>query len=178
MQADIGTLLIIAGLFLVVFHGMKRQSSVVVAPIISASDTTLADRLWTSIGKPGAPGERFDKRGVVTVTGTVVGKEPHFNTDGDLVFGLMPDAPFKNLLTAASAKHTISGGGLWCEAVCQKANTSSEEVHQGDCARGGPFPKFPTPKMGEKWSVTGLHVIDIREGGHAEIHPIVRMSKI
>lgn len=142
------------------------------------NDTTLANRLWTSIAQPGLPGQRFIKKSIVTVTGKVVGKVPHYNTDGDLVFGLMPDPQFKNLLTPASAKHTISGGGLWCEAVCQKPNTSIEPVHFGDCSRGGPFPMFPMPKLGERWSVTGLHVIDVREGGHAEIHPITRMSKL
>ena len=170
-------LIILVGYFLVV-HNNKPSAAVGAVAAPPTSDAALAARLWTAIGQPGAPGVRFIKKSIVTVTGTVVGKEPHFNTDGDLVFGLMPDPPFKNLLTPGNATHTIDGGGLWCEAVCQKPNTSVEPVHTGDCARGGPFPKFPVPKMGEKWSVTGLHVIDVREGNFSEIHPITRMSKI
>lgn len=164
---------IIAGYFL-----LNRKTAIVAA--VAPNDAQLAARLWTSIGQPGAPGVRFQKRNIVTVTGTVVGKTPHYNRDGDLVFGLMPDPQFKHLLTgkASEIHKTISGGGIWCEAVCQKPNTSPEPVHLGDCAKGGPFPMFPMPKMGERWSVTGLHIIDVREGGHSEVHPVTRMSKI
>jgi hypothetical protein len=158
---------------------LKKQTTAVVAPVAGGGiggDNVLAARLWTAIGDPSPI--RFTKRGMVSVTGTVVGKEPHYNTDGDLVFGLKPDPQFQNLLTPQNKTYTIAGGGLWCEAVCQRPNTSIEPVHFNDCKRGGPFPIFPMPKMGERWRVTGLHIIDIREGGHAEIHPITSMSKL
>lgn len=136
---------------------------------------SLVDRLWTAIGDTSP--SRFERRGVVTVTGKVVGKEPHYNRDGDLVFSLKPDAQYQGLLTAGNSKEKYDGG-IWCEAVCQKENTSPEPVHKDDCKRGGPYPKFPKPNKGDRWSVTGLHIIDLREDGQAEIHPITAMSKI
>jgi|SRR5215510_1357294 len=138
--------------------------------------TSLAERLWTAIGDT-SPG-RFEKHDVVTCTGTVVGKEPHYNRDGDMVFGLEPDPECEHLLTPANETYDIDGGGLWCEAVCQRPVTSPEAVHKDDCKRGGPYPTFPMPELGERWSVTGLYIIDIREGGHGEIHPITRMRRL
>ena len=169
---DIGIIFVAAALAWIVLI----QKTVKVGAVTGVSDQALADRLWTAIGDPSPA--RFTRRGIVTVTGTVVGKAPHQNRDGDMVFGLMPDPQFKNLLVPGNKTHTISGGGLWCEAVCQGPNVSPEPVHANDCKRGAPFPKFPTPKLGERWSVTGLHIIDIREGNFAEIHPITRMTKI
>ena len=175
MLPDLGIILAVGALFFI----LANKKSVVVGAVTGAgagSDQALADRLWTAIGDTSTT--RYTKKSIVTVTGTVVGKAPHHNLDGDMVFGLKPDPQFTNLLTPQNKTYTIAGGGLWCEAVCQVANTSPEPVHVNDCKRGSPFPKFPMPKMGERWSVTGLHIIDLREGGHAEIHPITRMSKI
>ena len=42
----------------------------------------------------------------------------------------------------------------------------------------GTSPQFPLPTVGDRVKVTGAYVIDIREGGHAEIHPAFAMSKI
>jgi hypothetical protein len=42
----------------------------------------------------------------------------------------------------------------------------------------GTSPKFPSPVVGDRVEVTGPYVIDIREGGHAEIHPATTISKI
>lgn len=151
----------------------------IVAPVqlpTANNDNTLAQHLLLGLGTP-----RITPKRIVTVTGTISGCEPHFAPDGDLVFGLMPDPQFKNLLTPQNATHKCSGGGLWCEGMCQKMPNSlalSHPWHQGDCVRGGPFPKFPTPKVGDRYTITGMYAIDHREGGHAEIHPITRMSKL
>ena len=175
----LGGVVIFVAMFTIAFielHVLKNLKAFKAASSKGGNGASLSERLWTAIGDT-SPG-RFEKRGVVTVTGTVVGKEPHYNRDGDMVFGLAPDEEYEHLLTPANDTYTIAGGGLWCEAVCQRPNTSPEAVHKDDCKRGGPYPTFPMPGMGERWSVTGLHIIDIREGGHAEIHPITRMSKI
>lgn len=139
------------------------------------SSDSLVDRLWQGIGDTSST--RFERRGVVTVTGKVVGKKPHRNSDGDNVFSLKPDKQYQGLLTSANSEGKYEGG-LWCEAICQGSNTSKEAVHKDDCKRGGPFPKFPMPKLGERWRVSGLHIIDKREDGQAEIHPITSMQKI
>jgi hypothetical protein len=38
--------------------------------------------------------------------------------------------------------------------------------------------KRESPTVGEHILVTGIYVIDIREGGHAEPHPIYQIEKL
>lgn len=121
---------------------------------------------------PHDAGMRLDFGECITVTGTVVGeKEPHYAPDGDLVFALKLDPQYQHYVNDKNnaAKYQ---GGIWCEAVCVTKNNSTDVWHKGDCSVGGPFPKFPTPKRGDRLKVTGIHTIDNGEGGHAEIHPV------
>jgi hypothetical protein len=131
---------------------------------------------WACIAQP----NRLTRtsNGEVTVTGTVLGASggPHTAPDGDLVFSLKLDPQYKNLV---NAKNNVSkyNGGIWCEAVCQKSNKSPEPWHKGDCSGCSPK-KFFTPKVGQRLRISGTHVLDNREGGHAEIHPITSMEAI
>lgn len=168
-MGSIGIVLLVIGFFV-----LFKNKQAFVGPVAASNDSTLAARLLLGLGTP-----RITPKRIVTVTGTISGCDPHFAPDGDLVFGLMPDAQFKNLLTPQNATHKCSGGGLWCEGMCQQGVKSLPQPwHVGDCLKGGPFPKFPSPRVGDRYSVTGMYAIDHREGGHAEIHPITRMSKI
>jgi hypothetical protein len=132
--------------------------------------------LWQGIAQPA----RLQNLGCVTVTGQVVGVAPHYPSDGDMVFSLRPDPEYEHLLTEGNRTTEKMDGGIWCEAICQHENVSTESWHQGDCEQGGPFPKFPLPSIGDRMRVTGIHTIDNGEGeyGQAEIHPISAMSKI
>ena len=42
----------------------------------------------------------------------------------------------------------------------------------------GPAPESSHPIVGDRLKVTGAHATDIREGGHAEIHPPYAISRI
>ena len=132
--------------------------------------------LWQGIAQPA----RFQNLGCVTVTGQVVGVAPHYPTDGDMVFSLRLDPEYEHLLTEGNRTTEKMDGGIWCEAICQHENVSTESWHQGDCEKGGPFPKFPLPSIGDRLRITGIHTIDNGEGeyGQAEIHPITSMQQI
>lgn len=113
----------------------------------------------------------------VTVTGTVLSASggPHFAPDGDLVFSLKLDPQFKNLVNAKN-NGTKYAGGIWVEGVCQKANKAPEARHKGDC-KCSPT-KFTTPKVGQRLRISGAHVTDLGEDGHAEIHPATSIEVI
>jgi hypothetical protein len=129
---------------------------------------------WACIAQP----DRLSRQQEVTVTGTVLSSStgPHTAPDGDLVFSFKLDPQFKSLVNAKNndAKYA---GGIWVEAVCQKSNKSTEAWHKGDCANCTPK-KFFTPKVGQRLRISGTHVLDTREGGHAEIHPVSEMTAI
>jgi hypothetical protein len=114
----------------------------------------------------------------VTITGTVVGVKPHYTSDGDMVFALKPDEPYKEIVNIHNMSQSKMADGIWVEAVCQRPNESQDSWHVRDCAKGGPFPKFPLPNLGDRLRITGTYAIDIREGGYAEIHPVSRITKI
>jgi len=137
-------------------------------------DGPLLERLWMAIGVP----SRLAKIQNVTITGTVVGAKPHITSDGDMVFALKPDEPYKEIVNIHNMSQSKMANGIWVEAVCQGPNQSQQSWHVGDCAKGGPFPKFPLPNLGDRLRITGTYAIDIREGGHAEIHPVSRITKI
>ena len=94
-------------------RGSASVSPVGAVPSTNTPDDALAKRLLLGLGTP-----RITPKRVLTVTGTISGCKPHYAPDGDLVFGLMPDAQFKNLLTPQNATHKCAGGGIWCEAMC------------------------------------------------------------
>lgn len=125
---------------------------------------------------PNDKGMRLQFGECITVTGTVVGQtDPHYAPDGDMVFALKLDPQYSQYVNEKNnaAKYQ---GGIWCEAECQVKNTSTDPWHKGDCSVGGPFPKFRLPKRGDRLKVTGLHTIDMGEGGHAEIHPVSKIE--
>jgi hypothetical protein len=143
--------------------------------ILSPTTTTNCDSsLWNSIGNPGPP--RFKMLNpCTTVTGTVT--LVHFPPDGDTVLALALDSPYKFMITKANY-NTKMTGGIWVEMICQRNNNAEHEpIHNGDC-QGFNGQKFPTPKVGDHLSVTGSYILDIREGGHAEIHPAYSVTKI
>jgi hypothetical protein len=102
-----------------------------------------------------------------------VGAEPHNTPDGDMLFALKPDEPYKEMVNIHNLSQSKMAVGIWVEAVCQKPNQSQHSWHVGDCATGGPL-----PSLGDRLRITGTYARDIREGGHAEIHPVSRTTKI
>ena len=48
---------------------------------------------------------------------------------------------------------------------------------KGEC-NGYIGPIFSVPQAGQHIQVTGTYLLDIREGGHAEIHPVSSMKII
>lgn len=114
----------------------------------------------------------------VTVTGTIVGEQPHYAPDGDMVFSLKLDPQFSHLVNEKNNTEKYKGG-IWCEVVCVQNNKAENEPwHKGDCAAGAPFYKPALPKVGNRMKVTGIHAIDVREGGHSELHPVSSMQVI
>jgi len=110
----------------------------------------------------------------VNVSGTVV-SQPYYAPDGDLVFATKPNEQNITLtLTSGNQKK----GGLWIEGICQTNPHTSAPWHQGDCKRGGPFPKFPLPIVGQKVKISGKLVQDngIGEYGQIEIHPMYSLK--
>ena len=115
----------------------------------------------------------------ITVTGVVIPAGDggaHFAPDGDLVFAFKPDPQFAYLLNDKNMNNKKYDGALWVEGVCQKANKAKEARHAGDCKCNAP--RFPTPKNGERYRITGAHCWDVGEDGHGELHPIYSMEKI
>jgi hypothetical protein len=113
----------------------------------------------------------------ISVAGNVtLVHDPSAGFDGDVVFALTLDKPYQNLVTTANFNSKMTGG-IWVELICQYSNNATALVHKGDCS-AGTSPKFTIPSVGDRVNVTGAYVIDIREGGHAEIHPASAMSKI
>jgi hypothetical protein len=125
---------------------------------------------------PGPP-RFFMLHPCITVTGNVsLVHDPAGGFDGDIVFALALDEPYQNLVTTTNFNSKMTGG-IWVELICQYPNNATALVHKGDCS-AGTSPKFFEPVVGDRVKVTGAYVIDIREGGHAEIHPVSSMSKI
>lgn len=132
--------------------------------------------IYNDMVNPGIP-RFFILHPCITVTGNItLVHDPSGGFDGDIVFALALDEPYQNLVTTTNF-NTKMTGGIWVELICQYTNNATALVHKGDCS-AGTSPKFPPPEVGDRVEVTGAYVIDIREGGHAEIHPATTMSKI
>jgi hypothetical protein len=145
------------------------------------ANISLADRnntkcdfnLWNNIINPGPP--RFYMiNPCVTITGSIT--LIHYPSDGDTVLAVTLDKKYENMVTDANF-NTKMNGGIWVELICQRPNTSIELIHKGDCYEGN-IPKFSKFEVGDRVEVTGAYIIDIREGGHAEIHPASTILKI
>ena len=133
--------------------GKKKQA--IIAPDAAGNDATLANRLLLGLGTP-----RITPKNMVTITGTVVGVAPHYAPDGDMVFALKPDPPNDNLVNAQNKAQSKMAGGIWCEGMCQQGPKNlSQPWHKGDCIKGGPFPKFTLPNVGDKLLLTGFYAI-------------------
>jgi hypothetical protein len=130
--------------------------------------------LWNFIPLPGPP--RFIMLNpCVTVSGNV--SVVRFPADGDAVMALTLDKPYSNMVTVGNFNDKMKGG-IWVELICQKPMnlTTVEPFKIGSC-KGYNGPVFNLPKVGDHLTVTGTYIIDVREGGHAEIHPTSRVVR-
>jgi hypothetical protein len=100
-----------------------------------------------------------------------------FPADGDAVMALTLDKPYSNMVTVGNFNDKMKGG-IWVELICQKPMnlTTVEPFKIGSC-KGYNGPVFNLPKLGDHLTVTGTYIIDVREGGHAEIHPTSRVVR-
>ena len=75
----------------------------------------------------------------------------HTPSDGDTVFALKLDKPFSSMVTSVNKKSPNMKGGIWVEMICQRPNTSKEEIHKGDCSKPDEMKEFhwPTPHKGD-----------------------------
>jgi hypothetical protein len=128
--------------------------------------------LWNFIANP--PGRFKILSQCVTVTGIVLSVQ--YEPDGDTDFPLSLDPPYKNMVTQANF-NPLMRGGIWSEMICQHPEESVEAFKRGEC-NGYNGPIFSVPQIGEHLRVTGTYLLDIREGGHAEIHPVSSMQLI
>ena len=98
--------------------------------------------------------------------------------DGDTDFPLALDPPYKNTVTKANF-NPVMQGGIWSEMICQHPETSSEvqPFKRGEC-KGFNGPIFNVPQVRQHIRVTGTYLLDLREDGHAEIHPVSSIELI
>ena len=123
---------------------------------------------------------RFIVGNCITVTGKVTWTH-YINTDGDANFNLKPDSKYSSLLTPVNINNQKLKGALHVEVVCQGKNTSTDPVKKNQCKDpkyNGPDFKGVLPTVGQHVEVTGIYVIDVREGGHAEVHPAYHIKSI
>jgi hypothetical protein len=123
---------------------------------------------------------RFIVGNCVTVTGTVTWTH-YINTDGDANFNVKLDSKYSSLLTPVNMHSPKLKGALHIEVVCQGKNTSTDPVKKNQCKDpkyDGPDFKNVLPTVGQHVEVTGIYVIDVREGGHAELHPAYHIKWI
>jgi len=122
---------------------------------------------------------RFIVGNCITVTGKVTWTH-YMNTDGDANFNVKLDKKYNSLLTPANMNNKLKGT-LHVEVVCQGKNSSKDPVKINQCKTpkyDGPDFNKMLPKVGNRVQVTGIYVIDVREGGHAELHPAYQIKRI
>ena len=112
----------------------------------------------------------------ITITGKVDVIRLH-PPDGDTNLGIKVDSEYKGLLTKANFSNKLMHGDLWIEMICQHKNISDNPIKKGGC-KGYEGPHFTVPSKGQYVRVIGSYVLDIREGGHAEIHPVSSIEVI
>ncbi|HEY5631488.1 MAG TPA: hypothetical protein VIR31_05125 [Nitrososphaeraceae archaeon] len=143
----------------------------------SLSSKTCNQSLWNFIAN--SPRRFKIINQCVTVTGIVLSVNPE--PDGDTDFPLALDPQYKNMVTKANF-NSLMRGGIWCEMICQHPEISSEiePFKRGECTGFNARLIFnPVPQVGQHLMVTGTYLLDLREGGHAEIHPVssIRLIK-
>jgi hypothetical protein len=160
-------------------NNSSRSQAATIASSSSSSSSlkTCNNSLWNFIANP--PGRFKIINQCVTVTGTVLSitREP----DGDTDFPLALDLQYKNMVTKANF-NPLMRGGIWCEMICQHPEISSEiePFKRGECTGFNARLIFNAlPQVGQHLVVTGAYLLDLREGGHAEIHPVssIRLIK-
>jgi hypothetical protein len=122
---------------------------------------------------------RFIVGNCITVSGKVTWTH-YMNSDGDANFNIKLDKKFNSLLTPANNSKKLKGT-LHIEVVCQGKNSSKDPVKINQCKipkYDGPNFKKVLPKVGSRVQVTGIYVIDVREGGHSELHPAYQIQRI
>jgi hypothetical protein len=117
---------------------------------------------------------RFLVQDCVTVVGKVTWTH-YINTDGDANFNVKLDSKYNSLLTPANNSPTFKGA-IHVEVVCQGPNNSKDPIKVNQCKNPKyDGPKFSLPKVGTRVQVTGRYLLDVNEGGHAEIHPVYKI---
>jgi hypothetical protein len=118
---------------------------------------------------------RFLVQDCITVVGKVIWTH-YINTDGDANFNMKLDSKYNSLLTPANNSPTFKGA-LHVEVVCQGPNKSKDPIKVNQCKNPKySGPKFHLPKVGTRVQVTGTFLLDVNEGGHAEIHPAYKIA--
>jgi hypothetical protein len=113
---------------------------------------------------------RFLVKDCITVVGKVTWTH-YINTDGDANFNVKLDSKYNSLLTPANNSPAFKGA-IHVEVVCQGPNNSKDPIKVNQCKKPKyDGPKFSLPKVGTRVQVTGRYLLDVNEGGHAEIHP-------
>ena len=113
---------------------------------------------------------RFIVGDCITVVGKVIWTH-YINVDGDANFNVKLDSKYQSLLTPANNSPKFKGG-IHVEVVCQGPNTSIDPIKVNQCKDPKyDGPRFKLPPVGTRVQVTGRYLLDVNEGGHAEIHP-------
>ncbi|HET7284792.1 MAG TPA: hypothetical protein VFI70_08910 [Nitrososphaeraceae archaeon] len=176
-RSDLRTLLIMAIILMPVpaFTSIALLNNKAIAISNKTIKSTISSNgctssLWNFIANP--PGRFNIINRCVTVTGTVLSINPQ--PDGDTDFPLALDPPYKNMVTKANF-NPVMQGGIWSE----HPETSSEvqPFKRGEC-NGFNGPLFNVPQVRQHIRVTGTYLLDLREDGHAEIHPVSSIELI
>jgi hypothetical protein len=149
----------------------NTSNTTTLAALVHPSAAKCNLSLWKFVANP--PGRFKILSQCVSVTGTVL--SIHYEPDGG---PLALDAPYKNMVTKANF-NPLMRGGIWSEMVCQHTEESFavESFKRRECI-GYNGPIFNTPQVGQHLQVNGTYLLDIREGGHAEIHPVSSIKLI
>ena len=158
----------------VVGSGNTSSSKTITTPAVSPVVPKCNPLLWKFIANP--PGRFKILNQCVSVTGIVLSMQ--YEPDGDIDFPLLLDAPYKNMVTKANF-NPLMRGGIWSEIICQHPEQSFavEPFKRGEC-NGYNGPIFNVPHAGQHIQVTGTYLLDVREAGHAEIHPVSSIKLI
>jgi hypothetical protein len=152
----------------------SNTSKTVITVPASPSAAKCNSSLWKFIADP--PGRFKILNQCVSVSGTVL--SIRYEPDGDTDFPLALDAPYKNMVTKANF-NPLMRGGIWSEMICQHPEQSFaiETFKRGEC-NGYNGAIFNVPQAGHNPQVTGTYLLDMREDGHAEIHPVSSIKLI
>ena len=152
----------------------SSSSKTITTPAVSPANPKCNPLLWKFIANP--PGRFKILNQCVSVTGIVLSMQ--YEPDGDIDFPLLLDAPYKNMVTKANF-NPLMRGGIWSEIICQHPEQSFavEPFKRGEC-KGYNGHIFNVPHAGQHIQVTGTYLMDVREGGHAEIHPVSSIKLI